>query len=106
MSHAKFVEDVGIRAGQISDGLLCLGSPIGRYNAGAGAARNSLGQFQQGTFVNLSGTAIFGYGFDVPASLPGPINGSIQPGQAWHFQLWYRDVGGVSNFTNGVTAQW
>lgn len=90
----------------ISDGLLCLGSPIGRYNAGAGAARNSLGQFQQGAFVNLSGTATFGYGFDVPASLPGPINGSIQPGQAWHFQLWYRDIGGVSNFTNGVTAQW
>ena len=87
----------------ISDGLLS-GLSDRLVQRSAGAARNSWA-VQQGTFVNLSGTATFGYGFDVPASLPGPINGSIQPGQAWHF-LWYRDVGGVSNFTNGVTAQW
>ena len=90
----------------ISEGLLCLGAPIGRYNAGAGPALNSLGQFQglQGWFVNLSGTSTTGLGFEVPTSLPGPINGTIDPGESWHFQLWYRDLGGVSNFTNGVTV--
>jgi hypothetical protein len=89
---------------QISDGLMCLGAPIGRYNAASGPAFNSLGQFQGGVFVNLSGTALFGLGFEVPTTLPGTIGGTIDPGESWHFQLWYRDVGGASNFTNGITA--
>ena len=88
----------------ISQGLLCLGSPIGRYNAAAGATKNSLGRFEGGVFVNLSGTSTSGTGFDVPADLPGPINGTITPGQTWNFQLWYRDVGANSNFTNGLAA--
>jgi V8-like Glu-specific endopeptidase len=89
----------------ISQGLLCLGSPIGRYNAAAGPGRNSLGQFQSGVFVNLSGTSSLGTGFDVPSTLPGPINGTIAAGQTWNFQLWYRDLGNSSNFTNGLAAQ-
>ena len=88
----------------ISQGLLCLGSPIGRYNAAAGATKNSLGRFEAGVFVNLSGTSTSGTGFDVPADLPGPINGTITPGQTWNFQLWYRDIGANSNFTNGLAA--
>ena len=54
--------------------------------------------------MNLSGTSTSGTGFDVPADLPGPINGTITPGQTWNFQLWYRDVGANSNFTNGLAA--
>ena len=89
----------------VGDGLLCLGSPIGRYSAAAGPGLNSLGQFQAGVFVNLSGTSATGTGFDVPFNLPGPINGTIGSGQTWNFQLWYRDVGSTSNFTNGLAAQ-
>ena len=89
----------------VSSGLLCLGGSIGRYNAAAGPALNSLGQFQAGVFVNLSGTSATGTGFDVPFNLPGPINGTIGSGQTWNFQLWYRDLGNTSNFTNGLAAQ-
>ena len=89
----------------VSAGSLCLGAPIGRYNPSAGGALNSLGQFSaSGVLVNLVGTSTSGTGFDVPMTLPTPPGGVITPGSTWNFQLWYRDVGGVSNFSNGIEA--
>tara|TARA_R110002126_G_scaffold64513_22_gene165288 strand:+ start:4859 stop:5830 length:972 start_codon:yes stop_codon:yes gene_type:complete len=96
------------------DGVLCLGSPQGRYNPSIAAnqglpALNSLGQFSNtGVLLNISGTSVSGTGFDVPTELPfaGPIQ-SIQPGETWHFQYWHRDQNPVStaNFSDvaGVT---
>jgi hypothetical protein len=92
----------------VSDGLLCLSSPIGRYNSIAAInnwKRNSLGQFSpQGVLVNQANTSSTGSGFDVPTQLPSPPGGHITPGQSWYFQLWYRD-GPTSNFSDvvGVT---
>lgn len=84
----------------VSDGLLCLGAPFGRYAPSAGPLLNSIGQFDfNGVFQNLAGTSFDGRGFDVPSTLPSPPGGSILPGSTWHFQLWYRD-GQVSNLSN------
>ncbi len=98
-----FLVSAGAHAGApVSDGLLCLGSPIGRYNSVAGGVRNSIGQFQgAGVLVNLVGTSSVGTGFDVPAALPSPPGGTIVGGSTWMFQLWYRD-GPNSNFSNGL----
>ncbi len=90
----------------VNQGFLCLGQPQGRYNPGAGGARNSLGQFDaNGDFENLAGTSTTGFGFDVPTALPSPPGGNITAGSTWHFQLWYRDVnpGTTTNFSNGVS---
>ena len=89
----------------ISQGLLCLAPPLGRYTSAAGAALNSVGRFDgSGVFQNLFGTSTVGTGFDVPTTLPSPPGGVISAGSTWHFQLWYRDVGGASNFSNGITV--
>ena len=88
----------------VSDGQLCLGAPIGRYGAGAGAGLNSIGRFDAaGVLVNLFGTSATGTGFDVPATLPSPPGGVITTGETWFFQLWYRD-GAASNFSNGLSV--
>jgi V8-like Glu-specific endopeptidase len=90
----------------VSDGLLCLGTPIGRYNPNAGASMNSVGQFGSGgIFQNLAGTSTSGTGFDVPSNLPTPPGGTITTGSSWHFQLWYRDGAGISNFSDGLEVQ-
>ncbi len=111
---------MGTGAGQnilAFEGLLCLDNPIGRYNANAATAlgnpaMNSIGMFEHasGRFLNTAGTALSGFGFDVPLTLPNPPGpGSIIPGDTWHFQLWYRDKDalgqGSSNFSYalGVT---
>ena len=91
----------------ISQGELCLAaSPIttiGRYNIPG--PRNSTGSFDgTGRLENLSNTAVSGYGFDVPTVLPFPGSQSILAGDTYHFQLWYRDGMGVSNFSNGLTV--
>ncbi len=31
---------------------------------------------------------------------------SVQTGQTWHFQMWYRDIGRTSNFTNTMSIDW
>ena len=54
---------------------------------------------------NLSNTAVSGFGFDVPLVLPFPGSQSILAGDTYHFQLWYRDGMGVSNFSNGLNGQ-
>lgn len=91
----------------VSQGRLCLstaaGETIGRYNV-AGTVMQSLGQFDNsGTLVNMSGTSHFGTGFDVPYAIPNQAN-TIQTGETWHFQLWHRESGGASNFSNGLSV--
>ena len=89
----------------VSQGLLCLAPPLGRYTPTAGSAQNSVGKFNAaGVFENLFGNSSVSTGFDVPAALPDPPGGTIVAGSTWHFQLWYRDVGGVSNFSNGLSV--
>ncbi|MEM8713801.1 MAG: hypothetical protein AAGG01_22900, partial [Planctomycetota bacterium] len=77
-----------------SQGNLCLGGSIGRFNT---LAMNS----------GAGGTIEI----DVDTnSVPGvPFAVAIQPGETWHFQLWFRDAnpGVTSNFTDrvGVTFE-
>jgi hypothetical protein len=84
----------------VSNGILCLNTPQGRYSPAAGAGLNSIGNFNAaGTFEvppNSGST-----GWDVPVTLPSPPGGSIAPGDTWYFQLWYRD-GTRSNFSNAI----
>ncbi len=92
----------------ISEGFLCLslaGSDrIGRYNV-SGSPANSFGQFDAlGRLANIVGTSSTGFGFDVPSSVPLSGNPTIQAGQTWHFQLWHREDGGDSNFSNGLSV--
>ena len=80
-----------------SAGNLCLAGPIGRY-VGPGQIMNS------GTEGEIS------LGIDV-ATVPQPTGSvSVQAGETWNFQAWFRDtVAGVStsNLSNGfeVTFQ-
>ena len=82
------------------NGTLCLDSPIGRYSQRVANDQQlpqlaSIGVFDStGVFMNLSGTAgsSGGVGFEVPLELPfSPGGTTIQPGDTWNFQLWYRD---------------
>lgn len=75
-----------------SSGNLCLAGSIGRY-VGPGQIQQS---DAQGTFsltIDLS-------------SVPQPLgSSSVQPGDVWNFQAWYRDTAAgqpTSNFTNGL----
>ena len=89
----------------VSDGLLCLSAPIGRYSTTAGPGLNSIGKFDAaGVLQNLAGTSTVGSGFDVLAVLPSPPGGVVVSGATWNFQLWYRDVGGASNFSDGISV--
>ncbi len=90
---------------QISQGLLCIGifGAIGRYNR-IGTPLGSLGRFDAlGDLQNLSGTSTTGMGFDIPLTVPIVGSPAIQSGQTWHFQLWHREAGGFSNFSNGLS---
>ncbi|MDF1838814.1 MAG: hypothetical protein P1V35_13170, partial [Planctomycetota bacterium] len=94
----------GIAIGQ---GRLCLGTgigdSIGRYNV-AGSILQSIGQFNAaGELENLSGTSHFGTGYDVPYAIPNQVQ-TIQPGETWHFQMWHREAGGSSNFSNALSV--
>ena len=89
----------------VSQGLLCLAAPIGRYSSNAGPALNSLGRFDSaGVLQNLAGTSSVGSGFDISSALPDPPAGVIASGDTWLFQLWFRDLGGASNFSNGIAV--
>ncbi|MDF1836696.1 MAG: hypothetical protein P1V35_02405 [Planctomycetota bacterium] len=92
----------------LGSGRLCLaltpGNVIGRYNV-AGGGHNSIGLFDNaGVFQNLAGSSASGLGFDIPTALPLSGAPSIQPGQTWYFQGWHRDIGGASNFSNGLSV--
>lgn len=72
-----------------SQGNLCLSGAIGRHSA------NALNSGASGEFslqLNL-------------AAIPTPGgSASVQPGQTWLWQAWFRD-GASSNFTNGISIQ-
>lgn len=92
----------------ISEGRLCLslaaGDQIGRFTR-IGTTSNSIGQFDaSGEFVNMSGTADSGYGFDVPETAPIIGSPPFLFGATWHFQLWHRDGPGIANFSNAVSV--
>jgi len=76
-----------------SQGVLCIGSSIGRY-VGPGQIQNS----------GLSGAISLAINL---TQHPTPIGFvSVAPGQTWNFTSWFRDVVGgnaTSNFANGLT---
>ena len=68
-----------------SQGYLCLGGNIGRYNA-------SIGQGPSFTLqIDLT---------SMPVNPPVPV----QPGETYGFQAWYRDAGSTNNFTDAVSV--
>jgi hypothetical protein len=72
-----------------SAGNLCLSGAIGRY-VGPGQIMNS------GLAGEISLT------LDLTA-IPQPLGfEAVMSGDQWNFQLWHRDAGSTSNFTNGV----
>ena len=101
----------------IFNGVLCLDTPMGRYNSLIATNQglpqlDSVGRFDaSGVLQNLvgTGTSTGGTGFDVPLELPfTPAGRLIQPGDTWAFQLWYRDLdsGGQpsANFSDSILA--
>jgi len=69
-----------------SNGFVCLGSGIGRYNQ-----PQNVGQ---------------GPSFSIQVDLTSmPVNPplAVQPGETWNFQAWYRDLGNTNNFTDGLS---
>ena len=66
-----------------SQGQLCLGGAIARFNAGIGIGPS----FRQQ--VDLTA---------IPLSPPA----NVLPGETWSFQCWYRDQGGASQFSSAV----
>jgi len=72
-----------------SQGNLCLSGGIGRYNA---FVLNSGATGEFSLQLDLTNTPTPG----------GPV--SVQAGESWYFQAWYRDVNPTptNNFTNGV----
>ena len=98
-------EEPGIPLGQ---GRFCLAvsgsNQFGRYNVN-GSVLNSLGRFDaQGDLQNVVGTSSGGAGYDVPSGLPLAGTPTIASGETWHFQLWHREAGGGSNFSNGLSV--
>ena len=75
-----------------SQGNLCLGGAIGRYVG-------------PGQIVNSGATGEVSLALDL-TQMPQPTGFvTVQPGETWNFQAWYRDaVGGTatSNFTDGL----
>ena len=106
----------GSASAAVFNGILCLGSPTGRYNTQIATNQglpqlSSIGQFDAlGNLQNLSGTSLTGSGFDVPTELPfSPAGQTIMPGDTLFFQCWYRDQvaplpnpGSSANFSNMV----
>ena len=91
----------------LSNGEFCLAvggsNHFIRYNV-AGTYWNSVGFFNSaGVFQNTVGTSASGLGYDLPADTP-LAGTTIQAGDTWHFQLWHREAGGASNFSNGVSV--
>lgn len=80
----------GMTSPPASNGILCLGGILGRFNAGH-QIRNSGGD---GTFSLVLD----------PAMLPFTPTVAAQSGQSYNFQAWFRESGGTSNFTDAVTV--
>ena len=99
----------------VFNGVLCLGSPSGRYTGNVATNQgnpqlNSIGQFDgSGVLQNLASSSTIGSGYDVPLQLPlTPAGQSITLGSTWYFQCWFRDTvvtpGDSANFSNMVIA--
>lgn len=73
-----------------SQGILCVGGQIGRFNAQIGS-------------IDFLGTLSLAPDLNSIPSGNGFV--AVQPGETWNFQLWFRDVnpGVTSNFTEGYT---
>lgn len=71
-----------------SQGVLCLGGQIGRYN----------------TVLNSGADGSFELGIDVAAIPQGGANVAAMAGDVWRFQGWFRDANptATSNFTDAV----
>ena len=70
-------------------GQLCLGGPIGRLGT-------------SGFQTSAAGTLLIDIDW---MALPLPMGTTAAaPGETWNFQLWYRDVGGVSHFSPGLAV--
>ena len=88
-SNTPFLPILGMQPASIplGMGVLCIGSPITRLDPG---------------FANAGGQGAIA--FDLPAPAPGT---TIQAGETWLFQVWYRDtVGGTStsNLSNAIAV--
>lgn len=73
-----------------SAGILCLSGQIGRHTS---QIQSSGGNGEITISVDLG-------------ALPRPTGGpyAVQPGETWNFQLWHRDIGNTSNFTDGLSV--
>ena len=92
-------QDPGVATGS---GFMCLSGNVARYNI-AGTDRNSLGVFaDSGGFIQPTQPGV-PTGFMVPMDLPPPL-GTITPGSTWHFQMWHRDRGPTTHFSNGLSV--
>lgn len=82
-------QSVGSSTPAGSQGVLCLGNPIGSLRS-AVRTTGSIGSFEAG--VDL-------LGLPLPA---GPV--AVQPGETWRFQAWHRDLdpGPTTHFTSAI----
>ncbi|MCZ6462898.1 MAG: hypothetical protein O7A09_01065 [Proteobacteria bacterium] len=67
-----------------SNGLICLGGSIGRYNQPANIIQGPMGSIP----IDLT---------SIPVNPPT----AVVPGDTWNFQCWFRDFG-TNNFTDGL----
>lgn len=70
----------------LGDGVLCVGGSLSRFPV-----------------VQTDGSGNVSYSVDFTAP---PANGVILPGMTSNFQLWFRDIGGGSNLSDGLTVTW
>jgi hypothetical protein len=75
-----------------SQGTLCLGGSVGRYNLPA-QIFNSTGVGRASVDIDLGSTPTPAMGFI-----------SVMAGETWNYQAWYRDANptATSNFSDGV----
>ena len=77
-----------------SQGVLCVGAPIDRWNLTAGQNQSDMI-----TQTTLQGTRSYPVDFGLV-----PQGYSLLPGATWYFQLWFRDNNPTqtSNTTDGI----
>ena len=70
-----------------SQGNLCVTGSVGRYTKSVG---------------NSGSTGVISLVLDL-SQTPQPAGTvPVNPGESWNWQLWHRDKGGNSNFTDGI----
>ena len=80
-----------------SNGILCLGGDIGRYNCVPCGQVQSSGSSGSMSIGRVQGLTLG----ELPLNVP-PLFTS--PGDTLNFQAWYRDAGGTNNFTDAVSV--